>query len=89
MPSVPVSAPAKKRKWPWILGGLVGVMLIGCIGAHKNGDALEVGYWFGRPYWGAGYATEALKAFIAEAKSLGRLEAGHERRRRIPNRSHD
>lgn len=51
--------------------------LIGCIGAHKNGDALEVGYWFGRPYWGAGYATEALKAFIAEAKSLGRLEAGH------------
>lgn len=41
------------------------------------GACFEVGYWFGRPYWGAGYATEALKAFVAHARSLGRLEAGH------------
>lgn len=52
--------------------------LIGVIGAHKGADgAFEVGYWYGRPYWGNGYASEALKAFMAHAKALGRLEAGH------------
>ncbi|GAA2596285.1 DUF4352 domain-containing protein [Winogradskya consettensis] len=35
--SAPVPAPAKKRRWPWILGGLVAVMLIGCIGAVASG----------------------------------------------------
>lgn len=53
--------------------GLVGVM-----GAHrKEGDAVEVGYWIGRAYWGQGFATEALDAFVAEARKLGALEAGH------------
>lgn len=52
--------------------------LIGAIGAHKNADAsFEVGYWFGRPYWGQGYATEALRGFISEAQGLGALQAGH------------
>ena len=57
--------------------------LIGLLGAHgmglpseKNG-AVEIGYWFGRPYWGQGYASEAVRAFVAEAQSLGPLEAGH------------
>ncbi|BAL91925.1 hypothetical protein AMIS_67050 [Actinoplanes missouriensis 431] len=36
-PPAPMPAPAKKRKWPWILGGLVGLMLIGCIGAVTSG----------------------------------------------------
>ena len=52
--------------------------LVGVIGAHKNADAsFEVGYWFGRPYWGQGYATETLRGFISEARGLGVLEAGH------------
>ncbi|GIF09385.1 DUF4352 domain-containing protein [Actinoplanes siamensis] len=33
----PTPAPAKKRKWPWIVGGMVGLMLIGCIGAVASG----------------------------------------------------
>ncbi len=57
---------------------LPGEGLIGCIGAHrKRGEAFEVGYWFGRPYWGRGFATEALQGFVAQAQSLGALEAGH------------
>jgi RimJ/RimL family protein N-acetyltransferase len=57
---------------------LPGEGLIGCIGAHrKDGDGFEVGYWFGRPYWGQGLATETLQAFTAQAQSLGSLEAGH------------
>lgn len=57
---------------------LPGEGLVGCIGAHRKGDdAFEIGYWFGRPYWGQGFATEALQGFLAQARSLGALEAGH------------
>lgn len=57
---------------------LPGEGLIGCIGAHKRDDAShEIGYWFGRPFWGRGFATEALTGFVAEARLLGDLEAGH------------
>lgn len=58
---------------------LPGEGLIGAIGAHQVSDAaaFEVGYWFGRPYWGRGFATESATAFVAEAGKLGTLEAGH------------
>lgn len=57
---------------------LPGEGLIGVIGAHKSGDGrFEVGYWFGRPYWGKGFATETLRGFLREARPLGALEAGH------------
>jgi RimJ/RimL family protein N-acetyltransferase len=52
--------------------------LVGVIGAHRlEEDGFEIGYWFGRPYWGMGLATEALTGFVAEAKRLGELRAGH------------
>ncbi len=54
--------------------------LVGVIGAHKgrHGSAgFDVGYWIGRPYWGRGYATEALRGFVSEARALGPLTAGH------------
>jgi RimJ/RimL family protein N-acetyltransferase len=57
---------------------LEGEGLIGCIGAHKTpGGGFEIGYWFGQPYWGRGYASEALQAFLQHAKALGPLHAGH------------
>ena len=57
---------------------LPGEGLIGAIGAHKRGeDGFEMGYWFGRPYWGQGFATEAATAFVSEANKLGALNAGH------------
>jgi RimJ/RimL family protein N-acetyltransferase len=56
---------------------LEGEGLIGTIGAHRREDGFEVGYWFGRPYWGHGFATEALQGFTAEARQLGALHAGH------------
>lgn len=52
--------------------------LIGIIGAHQGeGTRHEVGYWFGRAYWGRGFASETLNAFLSEARALGVLEAGH------------
>ncbi|MBX3428398.1 MAG: GNAT family N-acetyltransferase [Hyphomonadaceae bacterium] len=57
---------------------LPGEGLIGAIGAHaRGGEGFEMGYWFGRPYWGQGFATEAATAFVSEAGKLGALEAGH------------
>jgi RimJ/RimL family protein N-acetyltransferase len=57
---------------------LPGEGLIGMIGAHPQADGrFEVGYWFGRPYWGRGFGTEAVHAFTAQARALGPLEAGH------------
>jgi RimJ/RimL family protein N-acetyltransferase len=44
-------------------------MLIGSVGAHARSDGrYEVGYWIGRPYWGLGYASEALQALIAHIR---------------------
>jgi len=57
---------------------LEGEGLIGVVGAHRReDDSFEVGYWFGRPYWGQGFATESVRAFVSSATSLGELEAGH------------
>jgi len=56
-----------------------GAGLIGVIGAHKKhgSAAFDVGYWVAPPFWGRGFATEALRGFIAEARTLGALVAGH------------
>ena len=57
---------------------LAGEGLIGCVGAHRRkGEAVEIGYWLGKPFWGQGFATEAVGAFVFEAQRLGPLEAGH------------
>lgn len=57
---------------------LGGEGLIGCIGAHKRGDgSFEVGYWYGRPFWGRGLASEALAGFLEEARALGPLKSGY------------
>ncbi len=54
--------------------------LIGSAGLGRRPDGeIELGYWIARPHWGLGYATEAARAVVAMARSLGieRLNAGH------------
>ena len=50
---------------------------IGTCGVHPERD-WEFGYWFGKPYWGKGYATEASKRvvqFAFEDLKAERLQA--------------
>jgi ribosomal-protein-alanine N-acetyltransferase len=55
--------------------------LIGCTGYRGFGeDHAELGYWIGKPYWGMGYATEAVRALILhafEADGVDYLKVGH------------
>ena len=49
-----------------------------------RGEDFEIGYWFGFPYWGRGFATEAARAVIDHAfgdpaqGGLGHGGLGHE-----------
>lgn len=54
----------------------------GCIGIHptRAHNRAEVGYWIGKPFWGHGLATEALRLIIKfgfEDLQLNRIAAGH------------
>lgn len=56
---------------------VIGAMSLRLAPAHRRG---EVGYWVARSRWGAGVATEALRAVIAcgfEQFQLHRIEGHH------------
>ncbi|HEX8534839.1 MAG TPA: GNAT family N-acetyltransferase [Allosphingosinicella sp.] len=55
--------------------------LVGCAGfGRRPSGAVEFGYWIARRHWGKGYATEAGKALVANARHslrIGKLTASH------------
>ena len=53
------------------LPGANGAELIGCTGLKSGEDGVELGYWVGRDHWGRGYATEAARAVLRLAGTLG------------------
>ncbi len=60
------------RKPDGVFAGMIGLLIDGS-------DCAEVGFWLGRPYWGHGYATEALARVLAyafEARDFAMIKAG-------------
>ncbi len=53
--------------------------LIGACGIGNFNNDAELGYWISRPYWGLGFATEASRAVVEIAKTIGhrKLVASH------------
>lgn len=54
-------------------------VIVGACGLSPYGDATEMGYWIARPYWRQGFASEAGRAVVDIARTVGhrRLVAGH------------
>lgn len=54
---------------------------VGMLGFFHDGQPLpEVGYWIGKPFWGRGFATEALEGAMTWAKGKWKkraVVAGH------------
>jgi len=44
---------------------------IGVVSLMFHDERPEVGYWLGEPYWGRGYASEALGALVGAARAAG------------------
>jgi len=44
---------------------VAGDRVVGSISSWDAEGEREVGYWIGRDHWGRGYATAALRAFVA------------------------
>ncbi|MEY4160012.1 MAG: hypothetical protein RLZZ136_633 [Pseudomonadota bacterium] len=61
------------------LPGVDGARVIGCVGLSATATGAELGYWIGQDYWGRGYATEAARAVLRLARTLGHrsLQATH------------
>ena len=61
------------------LPGSHGAKLIGSVGLGRAGDDVELGYWIARAHWGCGYASEAARAVLRLATTLGhaRITAHH------------
>ena len=64
---------------PHFLVTLPGAGVIGAAGLGDHDGEAEIGYWIARQHWGRGYATEAARAVLRVAHTLGhrRIVAGH------------
>ncbi len=48
------------ESYPFVVIDKAGDTLLGMCGVHPHLDFM-LGYWIGKPYWGQGYATEAVR----------------------------
>ncbi|MDX9860977.1 MAG: GNAT family N-acetyltransferase [Rhodospirillales bacterium] len=46
-------------------------VFVGAVGFGEVLDRIEMGYGIGRPFWGNGYATEAVREAVRHARAVG------------------
>jgi RimJ/RimL family protein N-acetyltransferase len=69
------SLPVETGHWNFGIFGKASGKLIGVCGYGKRQDqGPEIGYWIGEPFWGRGYATEAIRAVIDHLFSTTTLD---------------
>jgi RimJ/RimL family protein N-acetyltransferase len=44
--------------------------VVGHVLSYEDGGKPEVSYWIGKAYWGRGYATQALTAFLSQVNRV-------------------
>jgi len=59
---------AIERAADGVLAGAIGLAI------GRSGSAAKLGCWLGRPYWGRGYATEAVRAVLGYGFAVLELE---------------
>lgn len=59
--------------------GAHGARIVGGVGLTSSGSDVELGYWVARAHWGLGFASEAARAVLGLARTLGhaRIVASH------------
>jgi RimJ/RimL family protein N-acetyltransferase len=74
----PTDRRAFDAHWVMILGNKTGIVRTIVAGGQVAGSMLtyedsdghvEVGYWLGKPFWGQGIATAALRALLLEVRN--------------------
>lgn len=60
---------AAERCYAVLLDGNTFMGIVGL--TFAEGQAPELGYWLGEPFWGKGYATEAAMALVAAGRAAG------------------
>lgn len=69
------SLPAETGHWNFAIVERESGKLAGVCGYGKRHDlGPEVGYWIGEPFWGRGYATEAMRAVVDHLFSVTALD---------------
>lgn len=71
--------PCEPRTPRFVISRADDAAIVGCIGLEPmeehadDGEecAVELGYWIARDFWGCGYATEAGRAVLEIARTLG------------------
>ena len=67
---------AAAREYTYAVTPIDEPMLVGAISLRPIATEHEnLGFWIGRPYWGRGYATEAVRAVIDHLFSVTDLDA--------------
>jgi RimJ/RimL family protein N-acetyltransferase len=61
------------------LPGAHGARLVGTVGLVESEGEAELGFWIARAQWNRGYGTEAIRAVLSLARTLGhrRITARH------------